>query len=138
VPQEAPCQAGRSVNRHKFHAQPTIYEGHRYDSKSEAEYAARLDVDPDVIWWLPHVPIPLGIDAEGKQERWRVDFLVCEKGFTEYPTQHIHAVDVKGMLKKGTKVMARLNKHKRLWRIHAPFPLKIVVKGVTVEIVEPD
>ena len=106
--------------RNKYNANPTVYRGWRFDSKAEAEYAKILDALKGrlhVLWWLRQVPIDLNED-----DRYRVDFLVC------YDDGTLEAVEVKGM------ETDRFRRIRRLWLKYGPFPLKIVKKGRTTEI----
>lgn len=106
--------------RNKYNANPTVYRGWRFDSKAEAEYAKILDAlkgNLHVLWWLRQVPIDLNED-----DRYKVDFLVC------YDDGTLEAVEVKGM------ETDRFRRIRRLWLKYGPFPLKIVKKGRTTEI----
>jgi hypothetical protein len=106
--------------RNKYNANPTVYRGWRFDSKAEAEYAKVLDAlkgNLHVLWWLRQVPIDLNED-----DRYKVDFLVC------YHDGTLEAVEVKGM------ETDRFRRVRRLWLKYGPFPLKIVKKGRTTEI----
>ena len=106
--------------RNKYNANPTVYRGWRFDSKAEAEYAKILDAlkgNLHVLWWLRQVPIDLNED-----DRYKVDFLVC------YDDGTLEAVEVKGM------ETDRFRRIRRLWLKYGRFPLKIVKKGRTTEI----
>lgn len=107
--------------RNKMNAKRTEYNGRWYDSKAEASYAASLDMLAacgDIDCWLRQVPIDLGADA-----RYTVDFLVHDKA-------GLRAVEVKGQEREGFR------RNVKLWRKHGPFPLHIVKRGRTTEIVE--
>lgn len=112
------------VTKHKYNAQPTVYAGRRYDSKTEARHAAALDLLKQagkVRWWLRQVPIQLG-DPEVDRP-YRVDFLVCEADGS------VHAEEVKGA------ETGQFKRQKRQWAIDGPFPLH-VIKGKRVEVIE--
>lgn len=114
--------------RNKYGVAPKeqrIYKGQLYASKAEMEYAQRLDLDPDVKWWLRQVPVQLGEDTVT-----RVDFLVHEfNGASQ--SWRTYAVDVKGM---ETRDFKRI---KKLWAKYAPFPLRIVKRGKTASEIPP-
>lgn len=103
----------------KYKAVRTEYNGITYASKAEAAFAQQLDLDPEIEWWLPQIPIQLTPD-----DRYRVDFVVCA-------LRLVYAVDVKGM------ATAAFNRNKRLWKRYGPFPLHVVRNGKTVEVIEP-
>lgn len=72
----------------KYHNQPMEYNGRRYDSIKEAQYARTLDLEMqigEVICWAPQVDVILqpGI-------KYRADFLVLRK---DWKTE---IIDVKG------------------------------------------
>lgn len=107
--------------RHKYNVSPAeqrTYKGRVYDSKAEMQYAERLDLDPDVMWWLRQPGFDLGEDT-----RYRADFLVSEFD------GNIHAIDVKGM------ETPAFRKIKKLWRKYGIMELRVVKKGVTVEVI---
>jgi hypothetical protein len=111
-------------------AQRTEYNGRKYDSKAEAEYAAQLDAMKaagEIAWWLPQVSVPLGPDF-----KTRVDFQVAYI-FTSMsipgPLLIVEAHEVKG---KETREFAKVRK---LWPKYAPFPMHVIKKG-NVEIIE--
>lgn len=110
---------------HKYHAKPTVYKGRMYDSKAEAEYAAGLDMDRDIAWWLRQVSFDLGEDT-----RYRADFLVADESSMLGSGTDIYAVDVKGV------ETAAFRKIKKLWRKYGPVPLHVVKRGKTVEVIE--
>lgn len=77
----------------KYSAIKAVYNGRKYDSKAEANYAQELDLRlkaKDILLWEPQVTIKLEI--EGKLVcSYRADFKVTLKnGIIQY-------VDVKGM-----------------------------------------
>lgn len=110
----------------KYHAQPAIYDGVRYDSKAEARRAAELDAlvfSGAVAWWLRQVKFRLGPDAT-----YRADFVVAVR--TGYYDEHgepvvVHAEDVKGV------ETAAFRKVRRLWAKYGPIPLHVISKGET-------
>ena len=107
--------------QHKYRAKPTIYKGRKYASKAEAAYAARLDADPDVMWWLRQPAFDLGEDT-----RYRADFLVGELGSGHL---FVYAVDVKGV---ETDAFKRI---KRLWQKYGVMPLHVVKRGETIKVI---
>lgn len=111
-----------------MHAQPTVYDGIRYASKAEAQYAERLDFEikaGSVLWWLPQVTVQLGRDT-----RYTVDFLVHQSGGGDMPG-YVVAIEVKGF------ETALFRRNKKLWKKYGQFPLHIVKRGETTEVVEP-
>lgn len=125
------------MNRNKYKAVRTPYNGVTYDSKAEAEYAAQLDMEMAsrqkyVSWWVRQVTFALGCP----ENAYRVDFLVMTPGYDRVGGNfHIHAVDVKGC------ETPKFKKDKKLWAKYGPCPLKIVksVSGKlsTVEVIRP-
>jgi hypothetical protein len=100
-------------------AQPTRYNGQRYDSKAEARHAAELDMRAaagELAWILRQVWIPLGPDF-----RTRVDFLVAEKHDGDLIDVQAH--EVKGV---ETREFARV---RRLWPKYGPFRLHVFKRG---------
>ena len=84
---------------HKYHAKATTYNGVRYDSKAEAEYAAMLDLllaAKEIRSYERQVKVPLGDD-----DSLRVDFVVTE-------WHDVYAVDVKGVETADFKRKAKL------------------------------
>ena len=107
-----------------FRAVPTVVDGVRYDSKSEANRAATLELlrkAGEVRWWLRQVTVRLGCP----ENRYRVDFVVCLKD------GRVHAEDVKAIETR------EFRRQKGLWKAYGPFPLH-VVRRKTVEIIEPE
>ena len=87
-------------HRHKFHAQPTEFNGQRYDSKKEARYAQELSLRQkagQVVFWLRQVPfhLPGGVV-------YRVDFQEFLAG------GDIRFVDVKGRRTESYKAKKRM------------------------------
>jgi hypothetical protein len=96
---------------HKYHARRTEYNGERYDSKAEAEYAATLDLllkSREIKDWERQVLVPLGAD-----DSLRVDFIV-------YEYHETYAVDVKGV------ETADFKRKKRLWKQYGTMDLQIM------------
>lgn len=110
---------------HKYNAKRTAYAGITYDSKAEAQYAARLDELLGVgalRWWIRQVPFRL--DPMLPEKVWRADFMVCHKnGDVE-----VHEV-------KGRELPAWLDVKKR-WRRAGPrdLPLVMIQKGKAMEV----
>lgn len=92
---------------------PTEFNGMRFDSKAEAEYAALLELQVKgghLRWWLRQIPVWLGTP----QNRYRVDFLVCD------PAGGLVFIDVKGMVKPADRKMLEL------WSVYGPEKLIFV------------
>lgn len=107
---------------HKYHAKPTVYNGVRYDSKAEAEHAARLDLAQRagaIRRWARQAPIPIG--EAGVDRPYRVDFVVQNNDGS------IHAEEVKGA------ETADFKRRKKQWAKRGPFPL-LIIKGKHMEI----
>ena len=93
----------------KYRNTPTIYKSiqgfeRRYDSKKEADFAAKLDGEISlrlVLWWLPQpsIPLPGGVI-------YRADFLVCDSG------GRVGFIDVKGRDTQASK-----NKRKQVFAL---------------------
>lgn len=111
------------MRRNKYNAQPTVYNGVRYDSKAEAKYAESLDLlleNGDIDWWLRQVTIALGVP----ENKYRVDFVVrCSMNRSGHDDVGVWAVDVKGV------ETATFRRNARLWARYGPFDLKIVKGG---------
>lgn len=101
--------------RHKFNAKRTEHAGRSYASKSEARYAAGLELRKragDVVFWLEQVPIAL----PGKT-RYVVDFVIFEADGS------VRFVDVKGVETETFRLKKR--------QVEELYPIEIeVVKGV--------
>ena len=113
--------------QNKYHAIKTEYKGRKYDSKAEAEYAARLDLEVGagtVMWWIPQVTIPLTED-----ETYRIDFIVAEPngGTFKGPAIDVHGIEIKGYPTPAWK------KKKKLVDKYCPFPVRVYTKGKCVE-----
>ncbi len=105
-------------------AKRTEYAGVSYDSKFEAEYAAKLDALKavgEVAWSLRQVKVPLGADFST-----RIDFVVARQIGAFYV---FNGVEVKGV---ETREFAKVRK---LWPKYGPFPLHVIKRG-EVEIIE--
>jgi hypothetical protein len=98
-------------HKHKFHAQPTKYNGIRYDSKKEARYAQGLELRKkagEIIFYLRQIPfhLPGGV--------------VCRIDFQEFHTDGtVHFVEVKGYETKEWVLKKRL--------VESLYPIKIEV-----------
>ena len=117
------------INRNKYLANRTTYNGISYASKAEARRAMALDTLKAaglVSWWAPQVKFRLGCP----ENVYVVDFLVAE------PCSHIsglfdmYAEDVKGM------ETAKFKRDKKLWAAYGPIPLRII-KGKNMELINP-
>lgn len=100
------------IRPHKYRAVPTVYNGIRYDSRSEATYAALLDskvAAGSVLWWVRAPTFHLGCP----ENTYRPDFLVVTR-------EGVYLVDVKG------RETAKFRRDKKLWAAYGPAPLKIV------------
>lgn len=82
------------LNRHEFDHIGQTYKGFPYDSKLEAQYAAKLDRDVKeglVDLWERQVKIELFGENGSRVANYKIDFVVYHKnGVTEY-------VEVKGV-----------------------------------------
>lgn len=106
--------------RSKYGNSPTVYNGVKYASKAEADYARLLDATPD-LWWIGQPKFRLGVP----ENVYVADFLVFEEG-----RDIVHVVDVKGH---------RTPKFKRdvkLWKAYGPCPL-LIVSGKKSEWIRP-
>ncbi len=113
----------RGTRRNKYGAIRTEYEGVKYDSKAEAEYAARLEIARKagaIRRWDRQVTFPLGPD-----HRYRCDFVVTNNDGTRF------AVDCKGVETRDFK------RHRRLWAKYGAIPLHIYKVKKDTEIIEP-
>ncbi len=101
----------------KFRNVPTRYNGVRYDSIAEADYAALLDIwmiGEHILGWLRQVTFQLGPDFKA-----RVDFLVIDNDM------RCVAHEVKGHETKQFKTV------RRLWPKYAPCNLVIAKRHRT-------
>ena len=108
----------------KFRNVPNLYNGVRYQSRAEANYAQRLDLEKRsgaVRWWIGQPTFRLGCAINV----YRPDFLVIDEESEAY------AVDVKGA------ETAKFRRDKKLWAAYGPCDLW-VVKGKKVEIIKPE
>lgn len=109
----------------KYNAKPTEYNGVRYASKAEAQYAQVLDIllrSGQIIDWIGQPKVRLG----APDMTYRPDFLVIPKGERPY------FVDVKG------HETQRFRDIKKLWRCYARLQLRVVRKGTVIEYVVPN
>jgi hypothetical protein len=107
-------------------AKRTEYGNRAYDSKAEAAYAARLDLEVragTVLYWIPQPRVMLGPIP------YRPDFLVVEPA-GDGPGERTHFVDVKGFEPRGWLTT------KRLWAEFGPAPLRVVKRGKLAETIE--
>ena len=96
---------------HKFHARPTEFEGHRYASKKEAQYAQELGLRKragEVLFWLEQVLFRL----PGSTIH-RVDFMEFWTDGT------VHFVEVKGFDTPMGKMKRKM--------VEAEYPIEIEV-----------
>lgn len=101
--------------RNKFHAQPQVFEGHRFDSKAELAFEFHLRLlkaQGSVSWWMRQVPFHL---PGGR--KYIADFVVVTPFRRDQP---LRILDVKGKDTNGSAL-------KRDW-VEAHF-------GQTVELV---
>jgi hypothetical protein len=78
--------------KNKYGNKKTVYNGNKYDSKKEAEYAYRLDMlikAKEVISWERQIRLNLLVN-DIKVCAYLVDFIV------KYPDNKVEYVDVKG------------------------------------------
>lgn len=99
----------------KYRNVPTEYKSvqgfvRKYDSKREAEYAALLDTQRDVLWWLPQVRIPLPGGVV-----YVLDFLVCRRRYATPRMIDLEFIDVKGFMTPASK--AKIKQVKALYDI---------------------
>ena len=106
----------------------TDVNGTVFASLAEMEYAAQLDLDPDIAYVFRQVPVQLGPD-----HRTVVDFLVATNPIPA-GDRKIEAHEVKGMVKPADR------KTWKLWAKYAPIPLRVVMKSgkgfKTVEVID--
>jgi hypothetical protein len=100
--------------RSKYRATATTYNGVRYASRAEADYARTLDESGQVAWWIGQPRFRLGCP----ENRYSPDFLVA------LTLGGIIAVDVKGFETPKSR--------------YGPIPLHIVRKGSCVEVIHPE
>lgn len=108
------------TREHKYDAQPTWYQGRKYPSKAQAEYAKQLGLmvlSHRIPGYLEEVWIRLGPDF-----RTRVDFIVPWDG-------ELQAHEVKGRETSGFR------KVRELWPKYAWMPMYII-KGKKIEVIE--
>jgi hypothetical protein len=109
-------------SRNKYGATPTVYNGVRYDSKSEAARAALLDrnvEDGHALFWVGQPKFRLGVP----ENVYRADFLVV--------TPHgVHVEDVKG------HETPKFKRDRKLWASYGPCELW-VVRGNKIEVIRP-
>lgn len=93
----------------KYHAEPEIIDGIRFDSKAEAHKYQELKLDPEVVHVDCHVPVTLPGGV-----RFKVDFVVYRKTFCEAHDKNdgcyssSEAVEVKGRETPDFKLKRRL------------------------------
>lgn len=105
----------------KYHAEATIYDDIRYDSKLEACRARVLDrmqENGEILWWTRQVPIRLGPDFTLK-----VDFLVVGR------CRQLWCEECKGVETPRWKD-ARIH-----WEKYGPCSLRVIFK-IRSEIIE--
>lgn len=88
-----PTLAPLLAKEHKYHAQRTEYNGVKYASKKEANYARELDLKKqagEIDFWLRQVPLSLpgGII-------YRIDFVTFEQ-VVNTCLYEVHWIEVKG------------------------------------------
>lgn len=79
--------------RNKYNSRKTIYNGIKYDSKLEAEYAQQLDIrkrDGDIKDWRRQEPIKLEVNGK-KIATYKVDFVITHNDNAE------EYIEIKGM-----------------------------------------
>lgn len=89
----------------KYNAKKTVYNGQKYDSKKEAEYAEILDgllKQKKILGWKRQVRFPLPdldwIKSKSMRSWYQADFVVTDLDNTD------HIVEVKGVLTTENKV----------------------------------
>lgn len=85
---------GNEVKRAKYHNHSQIYNGHTYDSKLEARYAAELDYRlkaKDIKGWERQIKIDLKVNGT-HIANYYIDFIVQEKD------GHYNFTEIKGLV----------------------------------------
>jgi hypothetical protein len=103
----------------KYRNVRTMYDGVRYDSRAEADYAARLDVEVRAtpgMFWIRQPKFRLGC----RENVYVADFLVYRGPSSPSP---IEVADVKGHR------TAKFARDVRLWKSYGPCPLAIVTRA---------
>ncbi len=106
---------------HKYQAEPTVYNGVRYDSKKEATRAGELDLWASAKlgrFWVGHPKFRLGVS----ENVYVADFLVVDPG-----VEVLNAEDTRRGL-DGTKFQPV---REALWRQYGPCDLWILGSGKT-------
>lgn len=92
-------------DRSKYNAQKVIYNGDKYDSKKERDYAIILDgllSEGKIKGWTRQVNFPLPdmnyLDTGSKRSRYQADFIVTTLDGNE------HIVEIKGLMTPEMKV----------------------------------
>lgn len=113
------------MSRHKYNvasAEQRRYGNRTYDSKAEMRYAVELDLRVaagELLWWIPQPLIMLGEDFST-----RIDFLVCSRH------GELYGVEVKGAETQQWRTV------RRMLIKYAPFPIHVVKRGGTAEVIE--
>lgn len=100
----------------KYRNKPTVYNGRRYSSKLEADYARQLDLEwqaGTVLWYTTQVPFVL----EGGVT-YRADFLVVRPG--PYGGVTVQVVDSTGIM---TQV-----KYNKLRQVESRYRITVLVQ----------
>jgi|GEM_PF-4368184 len=116
---------GRRLSRNKYGAVRTEYRGEWYDSKMEANYAARLDLEKRagkiLNWWRGERVDLLGSPGRPGRVTYKPDFHVV------YPDGQEVAIDVKGAVPRDFRIRVAL------WELKFPnLPLRVVDKDGNV------
>lgn len=117
--------------RRKFHNQPTIYKGERYDSLGEAEHAWMLDqkiATGEIVYWERPKPIVL-VDAPRARDRVTIkpDFWVIPADRPGNRSSESYTYSYYEDYKGSTTTETVAWKLKvRLWRQRVPFELRVV------------
>ena len=84
----------RIKSGNKYSSESQSFEGHHYDSKAEAGYAADLSLRKkagDIQDWRPHVTLDLLVNGQ-RVGTYQIDFIVTHND------GHLEFVEVKGMV----------------------------------------
>jgi hypothetical protein len=106
-------------------------DGIIYDSKAEKLQAIVLNMKREggeLAWWLRQVTVQLGPDF-----KTRIDFLAAEWYCACGSNDQNVATTVYGVEVKGFET-AQFRQVRRLWPKYGPFPLHVVKRGSTVEV----
>jgi hypothetical protein len=102
----------------KYRNKPEVYNGVRYDSQAEADYARKLDFEASCLpgmWWIGQPTFRLGVP----ENVYRPDFLVYRPDLID----SVFAIDVKGV------ETPKFRRDLKLWKAYGPCRLCIVTRS---------